>query len=249
MGFWPVVKRVIKDSDIVLFILDARMPELSQNSEIIRMAKYHTKKVVYVFNKIDLIGQGRTNVLKKKYPGAFFVASRKNEGISTLRTGLKILAKKMRVEEPQVGVVGYPNVGKSSVINALARGARAKTGSKAGVTRGIQWINAGGLKVLDSPGAIPFEDASKKLGLLGAKDPEKMKVPEKVADELIRMFLDNGKKGLLEKFYNMELSDDSYEIMLEVGEKRGFLMRKGEVDERKVAIQIVRDWQKGKLKF
>ena len=72
MGFWPVVKKVIKESDIILVILDARMPELFRNKELERICRYFKKKYFYVFNKIDLVSNENLSSLRKFYKDYFF---------------------------------------------------------------------------------------------------------------------------------------------------------------------------------
>ncbi len=252
MGFWPVVKRVVKDSDIVLFIVDVRMPSLSRNKDLEYMAKHFKKKILTVFNKTDLVTKRTVDDLRVKYPNAFFVSGTQNLGIGKLKTGIMVWAKRMGIEgkAPTVGVVGYPNVGKSSIINCLAKRAKAKTSNIAGTTRGIQWVRAGGLNILDSPGVVPLQDSSVKLSIVGAKDPEKVKFPELAAYELVQYFLAEEKLDKLVERYGIVDSvaeADYYEIFLEIGRRRGFLKKGGEVDERKTAIHILRDWQRGKL--
>jgi len=251
MGFWPVVNNVLRKADIILIILDARMPELSRNKEIEEKIYRSGKKFVLVFNKIDLIGEKEKKELRENYGDGFFVSGVKNIGISNLKREMQIMAKRLHLgEDFWIGVVGYPNVGKSSVINALAKRASAKTGKFAGTTKGSQWVRAGGLKVIDSPGVIPFDEKGVRLGLLGARDPEKLRVPEQATDKLIKLFVEKGKLKNLSDFYKVNLiSEDSYEILLSIGQKRGFLMKGGIVDERKTAIKILRDWQQGKLRL
>ena len=84
--------------------------------------------------------------------------------------------------------------------------------------------------------------------MLGAKNPEKLKDPYKVASDLLRMYLKKD-KATLEKFYNLKFSDDIEEIFEAIGRKRGYLSKGGIVDENKTAINIIRDWQKGKIKI
>ena len=110
----------------------------------------------------------------------------------------------------KIGVVGYPNVGKSAIINVLARRARAPVSQKAGTTRGIQWIKVGGLLILDSPGVIPFYDGELDLGVMGAKNPEKIKDIEKIAWEIIKMFIEYD-KSILENTYGIIINDDNKE--------------------------------------
>ena len=95
MGFWPIVKIVMKRSDIVLFVLDARMPELSRNKEIEKLVGIYGKELVYVFTKTDLVSTERLKELREQYPNDYFVSGNKNLGMSKLKTGLLIKAKRM----------------------------------------------------------------------------------------------------------------------------------------------------------
>ena len=248
MGFWPVVEDMIENADIIVLVCDARMPELSLNSELVRKVHKHGKELVMAFTKIDMVNKEKLIEVKKQHRDAFFVSGTKNLGISELRRHLQILAKRKKIAEPKIGIVGYPNIGKSAIINALARRARALIADMPGTTRGVQWINSGNLRILDSPGVIPYEDKSNKLVLLGSKHPEKISDPLKSAVEIIQMFTSGNKKGLEER-YNIKIAPltDSYDILIAIGEKRGFLKKGAEVDETKTAITIVKDWQKGKL--
>lgn len=249
MGFWPVVQNVIKNSDIVLLVVDARMPELSRNSEIEKKIEYLNKKMIIVYNKIDLVPNKSIEELKKQFPKAFFVSGPKKIGIESLRRKILYEAKEMDLpDEPRIGIVGYPNVGKSSIINALAGRAKTKVSSTSGTTRGNQWINTGDLKIIDSPGVIPMDDKESKLGLISAKDPEKLKSPERVAIEILE-FVTSKNKKVVEEYYKTKLSEDFYEAFLEIGKKRGFLGKGGIVDEHRTAVNIIMDWQRGKLRI
>ena len=201
-----------------------------------------------VFNKIDLISQKELNLLKNENPDAFFISMLHKSSIKNLKRNLENFADKYNIETLRIGVVGYPNVGKSSIINAFSRYSKAKVSSAAGTTKGVQWIKSNNLKFLDSPGVIPYEDKSSKLGILGAKNPEKLKNPFKVAFELLQMYL-NKNKTILEKYYDLKFTDDVEEIFNAIGKKRGFLSKGGIVDEAKTSISIIRDWQKGKIKI
>lgn len=248
MGYWPIVEDLIDNADILVLVLDARMPALSHNKELERKIRLKRKEAVYVYNKIDLIREDALKKLKQDYPDCFYVSGTKNLGIKDLRRNLQMLGKKMKLESPRVGVIGYPNIGKSAIINALARRARALVADMPGTTRGVQWVRSGNLRILDSPGVIPYEDKSMKLTLLGSKHPEKILDPVKVALEIIGMFVSKDKK-VLEDAYSIEIEPltEYYDILLEIGKKRGYLKKGGEVEETKTAITIVKDWQKGKL--
>lgn len=249
MGFWPVVKKVVKDSDIILLIGDVRMPELSFNKKLREMIAFHRKQLVVVFTKEDLVSQQYLHSIKEKYADAFFVSGTQNLGISKLKEHLMIMAKRLKIKEPKIGVVGYPNVGKSAIINALAKREKARVSMRAGTTRGIQWIKAGSLLILDSPGVIPFEDREISLGVLGAKNPEKLKNVEKAGLEIIKIFLNRNKKAL-ENLYGIKIDGEDYgTIIEEIGRKKGFLLKGGVVDERRVAFLVLKDWHKGKLRY
>jgi len=173
MGYWPAVMQTIKNADVVIFVLDARMPEISRNKDLEQKLN-GSRKEVLVFNKIDLISPTNLRKLQRENKGCFFVSSQNRKGISQLRLKLQMLTKSLKVENLEVGMVGYPNVGKSALTNVLTRAAKAKVSSKAGTTTGLQWIGGTKIKILDSPGAIPFDDDEVKLGILGAKNPEKL---------------------------------------------------------------------------
>lgn len=250
MSFWPVVKFVINEADIVLLVVDARMPDASRNEVLEKIVEKKNKKLLIVFNKIDLIDEKTLRALKKSHPFSFFVSGSRNIGLRKLKKSLYVLAKKMNLEEPKIGFVGYPNVGKSSVINALAKRARAKVSGVAGTTRGVQWIKVGKLKILDSPGVIPVEDKASKLSLIGAKNPEKLKYPILSAYHLIRKFIEEGKQKSLEEKYKIKIEGDNLQdVLISIGKKRGFLKKGGIVDENRTAIQLLRDWQSGEIVF
>ncbi len=251
MTYWEIVKNIVRKADVVVMVMDARMPELSRNEQLENMVAKMGKKLFLAFNKIDLVSKEHFAFLKKRYQQAFFVSGPRNTGINRLRTAILIAAKRSGIENPKVGVVGYPNVGKSAIINALAHRAKAIMSPVAGTTKGVQIVKAGNLHILDSPGVFPYGDDEIKLGILAAKNPEKLNNPELLACEIIKMFLESNWRGL-EDFYGVRIDEeepDAYEIMLEIGKQRKFLLKGGVIDERRTALQIIRDWQTGKLRI
>ena len=164
--YWEVIKGIIRESDILLEVCDARMPELSRNEEIEKLAKSSKKQLVIILNKSDLVNFNQLMIhiktLSKEFP-VFALSGKSREGITRLRNYL--FAKAKKVEKLRIGVLGYPNTGKSSVINAISRRGTAKVSSRAGTTRGQQWINAGdNMLIIDSPGVIPLRKEDEPVG-------------------------------------------------------------------------------------
>lgn len=252
-NFWRVVEQVVRKADIILLIIDARMPELTRNETLERIINERGRKLVYVFNKIDLVKENDLKKLRLQYKDAFFVSGVNNIGLSKLKEGLFRIAKRIGIELPHIGVVGYPNVGKSAIINALAHRAKTQVSSIAGTTKGIQWVKVGKLRVIDSPGVIPFDERQEeKIGVMGAQNPEKLKNPDLAVINIIKMFLEKNKKAL-EDFYKIKINEEDKEdisdIIIRIGKKRGFLVKGGEINENRTLIQILRDWQTGRLRL
>ncbi|KAF5030049.1 GTPase Der [anaerobic digester metagenome] len=148
-----------------------------------------------------------------------------------------------------VGTLGYPNVGKSSVINGVTGRHRASTSPVSGHTKGVQHVDAGShIMFMDTPGVIPFDENDEYVqGLLGIKDSTHLKDPVGVALMIIdKMLAEN--RTALESFYNVTLeSPDSYSVLEQIGRKCNFLQKKGEIDEMRTATKIIGDWQNGLL--
>jgi len=245
MGYWPIVLNILKNSDVVVLVVDARMPEVTRNSEIIDKVKKMKKEPIIVFNKFDLVGKKEQNNLKTKYGDSFFVSSTKKIGIKDLKSYLVDLSENYKRSSLRVGVVGYPNVGKSSLINLLVPKANAKISKISGTTKKTGWFRDGRIRIMDSPGVIPFGDADSQLGLSASKDPHKIRNPEKVALRIIE-YLEG--RNVLEKFYGIKQSK-GWDTFLAIGGKKGFLIKGGEIDENRTAIKIISDWQSGKIKL
>ena len=253
MQFWYQVQKAIQGSDIVAEALDARLPELSRSADIEQLALRFNKPLIFIVNKCDLISKERRFEIQK-YLGkqAVCVSGKKNLGMRKLKEALIIAGKKhnQNIKSPVVCVVGYPNVGKSSIINALAKRARAHVSPNAGTTRGIQWIKVGSvLRVIDSPGVMPIEENDEaRIALLSARDPEKLKRPELAAINIIR-FLEKNYPKLLMKHYNLNLEEtsDESDVLTAIARHKHLILKGNEPDIRRASIQLIRDWQRGTI--
>lgn len=245
--YWQVVEKIIRESDVVLEVLDARMPELSRNEEIEDKVKKNGKELIFILNKSDLVPQLYLKKIKKLPGKVFFLSAKDSYGMDKLRGYIFALSKKY--ENIKVGVLGYPNTGKSSIINSLVRKKKSPVSSRAGTTHGPQWVSMKeNILIIDSPGVIPLKENDElRFALIGSRNPERLKNKELVACKIIDLFID--KKNLFD-YYGINIdSNNAEEIMEEIGRKRGFLKKGGVIDETRVSFEIIRDWQSGRLRL
>jgi len=202
-----------------------------------------------VINKKDLVSSDAINGIERNYSERdhVIICSKSHKDMHKLIGAIKSKAKK---DVLKVAVIGYPNTGKSSLINILSRGGKAKTGLESGVTRGLQNISGkGGLMLIDTPGVVPYEDREEiMLGLTSAISPDKLSDPEGVAYELLGIFKRNN-PAALEREFGLDANLDPHELLAEFGKKRHMLRKGGLIDERRAAIQLLTDWHKGKMRI
>ena len=252
-GYHVMVADVISRADILLEVLDARFPDETRNSEVERDVARSGKPLILVLNKCDLVPKDlleKTKSRLSKIAPTVFVSCRKRHGTTMLLHAI-LRYTDIKGRDILVGVLGYPNTGKSTVINVLAGRHSAGTSSISGYTRGVQMVRAGAhIMLLDTPGVIPFDEWNEHIqGVLGVKDATNIKDPVGVAMKIIERFpADN--RAPLESFYDVRLEGlDSYDALLAIGRKCNFLKKKAEVDETRTAVRLINDWQKGLLKL
>ncbi|MBT5021638.1 GTPase [Candidatus Woesearchaeota archaeon] len=240
-NFWNVVNKVIRDADILLEVLDARHVDESRNIEVEQKVQQAGKKLIYVINKCDLINKSRSEQAKKGLNPCVFISAKDHLGTTKLREMIMRVAKGKQVK---VGVLGFPNTGKSSLINALKGSGAAKTSSQSGFTKGEQRVRASKrLILIDTPGVIPYrENADKKHVKISAIDFSRIKEPDIAAMNLIDEL-----DGVIEAHYGVE-GVDSEEIVEKIALKYRKLGKGGLPDLDVAGRMILRDWQIGKIK-
>ncbi len=248
--YWKVIEKIISESNIVLEILDARMPKISRNKELEDLVEKKDKELILILNKSDLVPKKQLRKefkkLNKLNP-TFIISSKEKIGTKRLREYLFKIGKEN--QKFKVGILGYPNTGKSSIINSLVKRRKAIVTSRAGTTHGQQWISLrDNISIIDSPGIIPVKKTDEtRLALIGSRNVEKLKNPELVAHEIIELFENKNK---IYNFYKLTTKPKTPEgIIEEIGKKRKYLKKGGEINIPRVAIQLIKDWQSGKLKL
>jgi hypothetical protein len=155
-------------------------------------------------------------------------------------------AKQQGREEVRVGVIGYPNVGKSSVINLLKGRGSAGTSPQAGFTRGYQFVRLSKRIVLiDTPGVLARERKGETFAAkIGARNPQQLKDPDLAAMALIEEL-----EGAVERHYGVPSGGEPEDILERIARKQNYLKRGGGLDIDRMARRIVQDWQHGKIKI
>ena len=176
----------------------------------------------------------------------------------------EIQAKKGRVgRKIRAMILGIPNVGKSSFINRISKKTTAEVGNKPGVTKQKQWIRINEkVELLDTPGVLwpkfESEEVALHLAFTGTIKEDVLEKTE-VAYSLVKFLLENARENLcnrygfkneyIEEVLNRDNPENFniYEIMLEIGKKRGCMISGGIVDEEKTAKIILDEFKNGKL--
>ncbi len=241
-SFWRIVNRVLQNANIIIEVLDARMVRESRNLELEGKVRSLGKTLLYVITKSDLVQNAALlDSWKEELKPCVFISSKDKLGTTILK---KEILRISRGENVVVGVVGYPNVGKSSLINALAGRSAARTSASSGFTRGLQRIKVDNkIMLLDTPGVLSnFEKDEAKLGKICAVDYAKIKDPEKAVFNII-----NENKELILSFYHVE-KGDAEEILERIAIKYKKMSSGGKPNLDSAARMVLKDWQCGKIK-
>ena len=264
----------LKLIDVVIEIIDSRIPISSRNPDILEITK--NKKKIIVLNKIDLAEPKQNNLwvqyFKNSRQEAILVDSNNGQGIQEVLKAIENIMKDEIEELKQKGrsgkkirvmILGIPNVGKSSFINRVAKSNRLEVGNKPGVTKKKQWISVNEkINLLDTPGVLwpKFEsqEVALNLAFTGTIKDSVLQDTE-IAYQLLKFLLSNYRDRIIERYKisndyienalskNQPENFNIFEIMLEIGKKRGAIISGGNVDEEKTARIILEDFRNGKL--
>lgn len=239
-SYQELVDAVLNKADIILIVLDARKVRESINQDIEKNILRSRKRTIYVINKCDLVPKEEITELKVK--NYVRISALNHLGTTKLLKKINELAKG---KEVTVGVVGFPNTGKSTLINALKGRKSAPTSPHSGYTKGLQKIRiSNSIMMIDTPGVLPERRVKGSvLVAIGAVDSEKLKDPEYGAAQLM-----NTLHGKIERHYGVEPKDDPYETIEEIALKKKIIRKGGIADTERMAREIVRKWQRGQIR-
>lgn len=266
-GHMTKAKRMMEENiklvDVIIELIDARVPSSSRNPELMKLAS-HMPRIV-VMNKIDLaddsLSSAWANRLKSEGALVVMVNARDGKGMNLILQAAKEACKE-RIErnrarglinKPIRGmVVGIPNVGKSTFINKIAGRSSAKTGNKPGVTKGKQWIKLNKeFELLDTPGLLwpKFEDQQVgiNLALIGSIKEDILDTRELAFESL--SFLKTYYPNELYKKYPIEqLETKEAPVLLEeITLMRNLLKTGGEPDIERMAVLLLEEFRNGKF--
>lgn len=251
----------LKLIDLVIELVDARVPVSSRNPDIDELAK--NKARLILLNKADL-AEAKGNDLwmdwfQKNGITARKLDARSGSGIKAVSGAVQEACKEKRERDRKRGiqnrpvramVAGIPNVGKSTFINSYAGRACTKTGNRPGVTRGKQWIRMGReLELLDTPGILwpKFEDQTVglHLAMIGSINDEILNVEELALSTI--SFLLKSYPGFLSQRYGLEETGDALTVLEQIARARGCIKKGNELDFGKASSMVMDDFRSGKL--
>ncbi len=264
-GHMTKAKRMMQEDikliDIVIELLDARVPISSRNPDIDTLA--NNKYRLVLLNKSDLADEKVTSqweaYFKEKGIMVVTINARNGQGMKAITSKVQEACKEKIERDRKRGImnrpiramiVGIPNVGKSTFINSFAKKACTKVGNKPGVTKGKQWIKINkSVELLDTPGILwpKFEDdtVGEHLAFIGSINDEILQKTELACDLI--SFMVERYPGVLEERYQIDEGEVASAILEGIARNRGCLLKGNELDFEKAAIILLDEFRNGKL--
>lgn len=256
-----MMQEQIKLIDLILELVDARIPLSSRNPDIDELGRQKAR--VILLNKADLANDRQNEAWEAYFRDQGFftvkINARSGAGMKAIQGVIQEACKEKLERDRRRGILnrpvramvaGIPNVGKSTFINSFAGRACTKTGNKPGVTKGAQWIRLNKqVELLDTPGILwpKFEDAQVglRLAMIGSIREEILNSQE-LAWELLG-FLQKQAPGVLEERYGISEDGESYALLEDIARRRGCLQKGSALDTEKAAGILLEEFRSGKL--
>ena len=251
----------IKLIDLVIEVVDARIPMSSRNPDIDTLAR--NKSRIILLNKSDLSDESKNaewiEYFTKKNFYVLKINARSGAGIKQVNPTIALACQEKIERDKKKGiqnrpvramVVGIPNVGKSTFINSFAGKACAKTGNKPGVTKGKQWIRLNkNVELLDTPGILwpkfDNQEVGKRLAMIGSMNDEILNLDELALDTV--KFVLEQYPGKLAERYQIDEEQEALRVLEEIASRRGCLKHGAMVDYEKAAGIILDDFRSGRI--
>ena len=252
--------------DIVIELLDARIPGSSKNPEIDKLTG--SKPKLTLLTKASLADPAATKLWIEEYSRknknrALAIDTVTGEGVKAIAPAIReILAEKLQryADKGMSGrkiramIVGIPNVGKSSLVNKLGGGKKAKVEDRPGVTLTKQWVTTNiGIELLDMPGVLwpKFDDriTGENLAFTGAIRDAILDT-EELASNLCARLLETVPALFCARYKLIpeDLADKKpYELLEAVARKRGFLIAGGELNTERAADIVLDEFREAKI--
>ena len=255
------VENKVKLVDVVIELLDARAPLSSINENLEKLIQ--NKKKLIVLTKIDLADQNATKEwveeLKKKYDSILTLDLKNNGAEAILSKAVinlgkdkwaKEMAKGMKPQPIRAMIIGIPNVGKSSLINRIAKRKAAGVQNKPGFTRGEQWIKVNkDFLLLDTPGILPMNYENQKkaanLALIGAIREEIL--PNETLGEMLLEYFRNQYPSALNDRFAIETVGDRITVLNQIAERRKLVDSTGQNDLLRAEALLLKEFKDGLL--